>query len=374
MRLFVFIVAIGFCYIFVPQYSFAQNYLQTANVGWRAWNFLVDYPNAEAACRRISVPSNYQFDHVEQSTAVPDPNRPEPSQVCYFKVSPSGNVVPWVDSVFSEWVCKDGSLNVNANHLCDVPGTTPDTNNDGAPPASRECCGNPITIATGNKYAIENDYVGNGPFPLQLTRYYSNQISTLGDATGIVGPFGRTWGSYYGRRIYYRTANSGISAYVIRPDRKVYPFRPVGNVWTSNLNVQGKLAPRYDSGSVFIGWTYREPDGDLTETYDVNGNLISIADPAGLTQTLAYPSGKLSSVTDSFGRTLTFTYNASGFVQKIVGPDSGSVYQFDYDTSSNLTSVTYPDGRIKKYIYNEPAFTNNTNLYTNRQLIGMDYT
>ena len=360
MRFALFFVAIAVIVLSLPQSSSAQTYLQAAGVGWRASNFLVDYPSAEAACRRISVPANYQFDHIEQSTAAPDPNRPEPTQLCYFKVAPSGVVVFW-DIVASEWICDDGSHNVNVNHLCDIPTTTPDKRIIGASPTNKICCGNPIAIATGNKYAIENDYVGNGPFPFQLTRYYSSSISSLGDSTGILGLFGQSWSGFYGRRIYYKPTVGGLSAYVIRPDRKIYPFRPVGNVWKPNANVQGTLVPIF-SGATHVGWTYHEPDGDLTETYDLNGNLIAIANRAGVTQTLSYTSGKLTSVTDGFGRSLTFTYNGQGFVQTITGPDSNSVYQFAYDASSNLTSVTYPDGKIKSYIYNEQAFTSNTAL------------
>jgi YD repeat-containing protein len=69
-----------------------------------------------------------------------------------------------------------------------------------------------------------------------------------------------------------------------------------------------------------------------TETYAFNssGQLTSIADRFGNTTTLSYTSGKLSTVTDSSSRTLTFAYGSNGLVSSVTDPMSReTTYAYD---------------------------------------------
>jgi YD repeat-containing protein len=62
---------------------------------------------------------------------------------------------------------------------------------------------------------------------------------------------------------------------------------------------------RLTEAGVFTGWRYTTAE-DEVEVYDAQGRLVSIADRAGLSQTLAYDGqGRLSTVTHTpSGRTL----------------------------------------------------------------------
>lgn len=107
-------------------------------------------------------------------------------------------------------------------------------------------------------------------------------------------------------------------------------------------------------------------ENDEIESYNANGRLLSIANRAGLTQTLSYDSAsRLATVTDSVGSTLTFFYAdaTSRTIIKFADP-AGKEYLFGYDSLyGNLISVTYPDddgnlanNPVRTYHYNEAAF------------------
>ena len=54
-------------------------------------------------------------------------------------------------------------------------------------------------------------------------------------------------------------------------------------------------------------------------------------------------------------------YDGSSRIATMTDPASG-VYQYAYDADGNLSSVAYPDSKVRTYHYNEAAFTSNTNL------------
>jgi YD repeat-containing protein len=65
--------------------------------------------------------------------------------------------------------------------------------------------------------------------------------------------------------------------------------------------------------------------------------------------------GRLTSVSDPFGRTLTFAYDTFNRVSGMTDPAS-TTYVYTYDSTNNLTSVTYPDGTTRTYLYEDSAF------------------
>jgi RHS repeat-associated protein len=81
----------------------------------------------------------------------------------------------------------------------------------------------------------------------------------------------------------------------------------------------------------------------LTTIVDRNGNMTR----------LSYAGGNLVSVTDTYGRRLTFTYTAQQKVATVT--DSGErVTRFQYDTTGRmLTAIIDPTGHITQYAYND---------------------
>jgi YD repeat-containing protein len=211
--------------------------------------------------------------------------------------------------------------------------------------------GNPINPLTGNKYQVETDYVGSGPYPLQFQRFYN---STMGFGSGLIGT---KWRHTFDRSLVVL----GSTVTVVRPDGKQYVFTDNGTTWVAPADVMDRLTP------ITGGWTYRTAPGDELETYNSSGRLLSIANRAGVTQTLAYNStGQLASVTHSLtGRTLSFSYDASRRISTMTD-EAAQVTTYAYDASANLVSVTYPSATspapVRTYVYNESAHTSGTSL------------
>ena len=206
----------------------------------------------------------------------------------------------------------------------------------------------PISVATGNMYYEFTDYQTAGQNKLSFTRYYNSLApNTLATAIGV------GWRSTYDRYINIVSSSSVIAE---RQDGQQLTFTLSGSVWTPDIDVDVTLT---NSGST---WMLTDHD-DTVETYTTNSagtsaQLNTIVARNGSTQTLAYnSSGQLATVTDSYGRTLTFTYSG-GLLQTVATPDSTTLtYGYNASISSSaadrLISVTYPTSPAtsQTYIY-----------------------
>jgi YD repeat-containing protein len=132
-----------------------------------------------------------------------------------------------------------------------------------------------------------------------------------------------------------------------------YLYRPDGTVLV--FDIDGSTGTPRDSDTVGTltktgnnVWTFRGTD-DVLETYviridlngDVWGRLSTLEARGGYTLTLDYGGQGLQSVTDSFGRELTFTYS-QGRLATMTDPN-GNVFQYFYDGSGLLSEVRFPD-------------------------------
>lgn len=224
-------------------------------------------------------------------------------------------------------------------------------------------CGNPINHSTGNKFQEETDYIGTGPFPIVFKRYYNSQDSDGSLAactwTGTVS-FGERWKFSYSRRVeghyqqyvfgggwYGNPPYTGERVTVKRDTGQQLIFTYDGANWKPDPDVVGKLA------LIPTGWTYLN-ESDETETYNMAGQLLSVANRGGLKQTLAYNgNGFLSSVTDPAGRVLTLGYGSSCtlmLITSLTAPD-GTVQSYSYDQWLHLSAVTRPGGAVRQYVY-----------------------
>ncbi|MBI5778633.1 MAG: carboxypeptidase regulatory-like domain-containing protein, partial [Planctomycetes bacterium] len=81
-------------------------------------------------------------------------------------------------------------------------------------------------------------------------------------------------------------------------------------------------------------------------------NLISdMVDVDGNTMNFNYSGSNLSSVTDAFGRSLGFTYDASNRIAS-VADSAGRSISYSYDASGNLVNYIDPEGKQWGYGYN----------------------
>jgi RHS repeat-associated protein len=166
----------------------------------------------------------------------------------------------------------------------------------------------------------------------------------------------------------------------------------MGYGWTHSYNIflfnQLGAMFRYDGdgrvtryalgpGNTFVGQTgayetlVKNPDGTftLTQKDDTTYNfasvpgtpflvagpvymLTSIVDRNGNRTTFTYTAGVLTNITNSYGRSLTLSYNAQNHLASVSDP-AGRVTQFQYDsTGRKLTTITDPNGKTIQYSYN----------------------
>src|SRR5205807_10521163 len=80
--------------------------------------------------------------------------------------------------------------------------------------------------------------------------------------------------------------------------------------------------------------------------------LVSITDRNNNVTNLTYSAGNLTKITDTYGRTITFSYNSRNLVTSITDP-LGRVTSFTYDsTGTQLATITDPAGKTVQYTYN----------------------
>ncbi len=130
--------------------------------------------------------------------------------------------------------------------------------------------------------------------------------------------------------------------------------------------------PYFSSPQIFNNYTYdtygriiteTTPLGNITNSYasTTSGTILTITDKTkgdSFTSTRTYDlSGKLKTIADSGGETITYTYGPSGNPSQI---ECGSaIYKMEYDILGKQTKLTDPNAGAINYTYNAWG-----NLYT----------
>lgn len=253
----------------------------------------------------------------------------------------------------------------SGDYVCQKPTyfPTPDKNL-GCPAGGRSTSPyagtNPIHIGIGNKCQFESDISPSTSFPLTFVRAYNSIPAQANGFSSwpLYWTAGAGWTHSYSRALLFSAvADAGgttlQTAFAHRPDGKVFYFQLTGSAWVGDADIVESLTQILDAGGNPAGWTLRTSTDDF-ETYDADGRLVSIANRTGQSQTLQYDAGgRLASVSDTFGRSVVLSYDTAGMLASIVDP-AGHQYQYAY-ASGNLSTVTYPDTKVRTYHYNEPA-------------------
>ena len=195
---------------------------------------------------------------------------------------------------------------------------------------------NPVNCSSGDFWHTFTDssIPGYGP-SLNLTRTYNSLNAST------EGIFGYGWSSSYDQHL------------VVNGDSSISITMADGSQLTAEPNGSGgfTLPTSSDSTLTMSGSNYLYNwQGTVTYEFNSSGQLTSITDPNGFSTLLGYSSGKLSTVTDSSSRTLTFAYGTNGLVSSVTDPLS-RVTHYSYDSSGNLTSVTDPLGKVTSFTY-----------------------
>ncbi|NQY35244.1 MAG: RHS repeat protein [Alteromonadaceae bacterium] len=227
------------------------------------------------------------------------------------------------------------------------------------------CAGNPILIGSGNKVQIEQDYKGQGEFPLEIKRIYNN-------FSGKSGVFGYDWFSSFDYKFEFQ-GEPGQHLQIItmtRPDGMKLDFQNFD--YADSLHTENtyylKLGKYDASKSIKVIYdpalkslTYIDPKGfkEIYKKIDYKTwKISSRTNLRGIKHTYAYQSGKITSITHSSGRSLTFTY--TGYRPTTISDPAGNKYRYKY-TNNSLIKVTFPDNNYREYFYKDLKYVG-TNL------------
>jgi len=140
---------------------------------------------------------------------------------------------------------------------------------------------------------------------------------------------------------------------------------------TQFLRQPGTSPIQYKPGEGYFETMVKNPDGTFSithengtqETYQRFSNspyfaksplyqLIERVDRKGNTTTLTYTDGRLTQITDTYGRQVSFTYDANDKIETITDP-LGRTTQLEYDSiGTKLQRITDPEGYTIDYSYN----------------------
>jgi hypothetical protein len=177
--------------------------------------------------------------------------------------------------------------------------------------------GEPIDIGSGNVFDQVQDYATAGQNPLGFSRYYNSMATP--DTLAVA--MGSNWRTEFDRYLHIINPSAIYGVVAERPDGQVISFSSSSGTYTSDSDVDYTLTK---SGST---WTLTDPN-DTVETYTASGavaTLNTIRQRNGYTRTMTYTSGKLTSVTDSYSRSLGLSYSSAGLLTGLTTPDSLSL-------------------------------------------------
>jgi RHS repeat-associated protein len=194
--------------------------------------------------------------------------------------------------------------------------------------------GDPMDVNTGNVYRSVQDFSTAGINPLEFTRYYNTFVAPNNAAVTLGG----RWRSTYDRYLHF------VSPALITAERQTgqtLTFTLLDGVWKADSDLD------YTLSQTGPNWLLIGPD-DTVESYSDSGTGLGI--PAsirardGYTQVLQYGTGgQLSTVTDSFGRSLSFRYQ-NGLLHTVTAPDA-QAFTYGYTAPNGkpaLAQVAYP--------------------------------
>lgn len=211
------------------------------------------------------------------------------------------------------------------------PADVPDPDQNLGEPDGQSCAGNPINIATGNKFQEEVDIPKRNNNSLELVRYYNSQRAVHWSHTYSV--YVKKEGAYVG----VKTAEGATLKFSNQP----------GNYVSLNAHNNGTLQ------RIGNGWEYKNIDKD-TFRFDENGRLIQWLGHTGYAYDVVY-SGNAVTITDIYQKKISLSHDSYGRLSSAKNEFVEASYQ--YDKGGRLIGTTYNfRGKMKSraYRYEDP--------------------
>lgn len=214
----------------------------------------------------------------------------------------------------------------------------------------------PVYPGNGAVTLTEADFVSGDDMPMLFTRTYRSK--SVGASVNAMGP---VWSHSWQRSLGLASANSGTASKVLayRENGEPITFNWLAGTWRTAGFTGLALS---QSGS---GWTLTDLRTDTVESYSAQGVLLAEGTKTGFVRTLTYDSsGLLTTITQHAAGTdakndivLRLNYDEKGRLSRLNDP-LGRMTQYGYDANGNLVSVTWPDGYVHRYVYDDSHFKN----------------
>ncbi len=255
--------------------------------------------------------------------------------------------------------------------------------------------GNSIDVTTGTNRQVETDYAGADglefvrSYRSDRNGWTHNYQAALTDVDSMLGTdvqgrgckpqLGASTSEPYCFRYVANTSNALL---VSKNDGRILRFDATTGLPTSP-DVNDRVTKLVNSSGTVIGWNVYDSDDDSIQRFDTAGRLLTITHRGGRIELLSYSNastpasmapypGLLVAVSANNGHELNLSYDSNGRLTSLKDPAGNqTLYTYDGASSSvgsghppagNLTSVSYPNSTSRTYWYNEPANTGGFDL------------
>jgi RHS repeat-associated protein len=220
-------------------------------------------------------------------------------------------------------------------------------------PETQSCTCLPINTATGNFYHTFDDLSISGRgFQLAFSHTYNSQFNTVN------GLLGYGWTFNYNMWLSQDQNNEAVTISEEGGSQLIFTLSngsfqpPAFTQATLVKNGDGSFTFTRLNRQIFTfsaaGKLIQQKDlnGYATNlSYNGNGQLATITDPASRTLTLAYSGTHLISLTDPANRQILFSYDGSGNLANFTDV-GGGVTNFSYDANHLLLTMQDPRGGV----------------------------
>ncbi len=196
----------------------------------------------------------------------------------------------------------------------------------------------------GNYVLVHNDLETTGSrMPISINHVYNSyqRGATLG--------YGQGWRLNIRQTIQKQTINGQLYYIYVDGDGTRHYYKSGTSPMGAESGIDLKLTVNSTTTLTLEDTSYNKMSFSTIGTDTNNFYLKSVTDRNANSMVIDYQGTKPSMVTDGAGRKATLTYNTDGNLSLITDP-ANRVTRFDY-TGANLTKITYPDNKVTQYNY-----------------------
>lgn len=191
------------------------------------------------------------------------------------------------------------------------------------------CTSKPLFPATGEEALDETDYAGQGADALTLVRSFRSS-RVVGAMTGsATAGFGSAWSHNHSVALKKNgtPGSAGSTAKIVFGDgsARVFNWQVGSSSWLADSSADALTANT-------TGLLYTRQEDNSSWQFDTTGRLLAVTrrngwvttytySTASIPTTIAPPAGLLLTVTNQFGRSLNFSYNAASQLMSVTASD-----------------------------------------------------